>query len=177
MIRRLVAFLFLLWAFGFIWFAAVLPGPAADDIETDAIVVPTGSAGRIEHGIEILDEKLAKEMLVTGVDPEVTPAEFAQEFNVSRRQLDCCITLGQAAVDTRSNASETAQWLRARKVERLRLVTADWHMRRASSELRAEIPGDIIIIEDAVPTEPSLKALFLEYNKLLAATLARIWVG
>ena len=174
MISRILAIIFLVWAFGFIWFAAALPQPISD-VETDAVVVPTGGPGRIARGLEVLENKEAEQMLVTGVDPEVTPEEFASEFNVPSRLMRCCVTLGQAAVDTRSNASETAQWAREQEVERIRLVTTDWHMRRAYSELASELPDDIVVVRDAVPSQPSLSALFLEYNKLLASAVARAW--
>jgi len=174
MIRRFVAFLVLAWAFGFIWFAAFLPTPAGE-IKADAVVVPTGGPGRIGRGLEVLDDRLAPVMLVTGVDPEVKPGEFAREFGVPARVMRCCVTLGQGAVDTRSNATETAQWIRDREIKTIRLVTTDWHMRRAAAELAAELPDKTVIIRDAVPSEPSLKALFLEYHKLLASTLAHLW--
>ena len=174
MIRRIAATIVLVWALGFVWFAAILPTPAGD-FATDAVVVPTGGPGRIDRGLEILDEGLAEEMFVSGVDPEVKTEEFAEEFRVPSRQMRCCVTLGQGAVDTRSNAAEIAQWAADREVATIRLVTTDWHMRRAASELRAELPGDIAIIRDAVPSEPSLRALFLEYHKLIASMAARLW--
>lgn len=171
MIRRILSAILLLWAIGFLWFAAALPQPAGD-VETDAVIVPTGGAGRIPHGLEVLDQGLAEKMLVTGVDREVKPEEFAAEFEVSDDQMECCVTLGFAAVDTRSNAAETAQWVADEKVKSLRLVTTDWHMRRAASELDRMLPGDIKVVRDAVPSEPSMGSLFLEYHKLLASKLA-----
>ena len=71
MIRRLISLLFLAWAIGFLWFVAALPRPAEDSIKTDAVIVPTGGAGRIARGLEVLDKGLAEKMLVSGVDPEV----------------------------------------------------------------------------------------------------------
>ena len=174
MISRFVAFLVLVWAFGFIWFAAFLPAPAGE-IKADAVVVPTGGPGRIARGLEVLEDKLAPVMLVTGVDPDVKPGEFAREFAVPSRFMRCCVTLGHGAVDTRSNATETAQWVKDREIGTIRLVTTDWHMRRAATELAAELPANVVIIRDAVPSEPSLKALFLEYHKLLASTLVHLW--
>lgn len=174
MIGRLLAALVLVWAFGFLWFAGALPQPAGD-AETDAVVVPTGGAGRIARGLEVLQERQAPQMLVTGVDPDVTPSEFAAEFNVPDRVMRCCVTLGYAAVDTRGNAAETTLWVVDQEVERVRLVTTDWHMRRAASELEASLPPSVTVIRDAVPSEPSLRALFLEYNKLLASVTARLW--
>lgn len=171
--RRMFALLFLAWGLGFLWFVVALPQPL-EGVETDAIVVPTGGEGRIAHGLSVLDKGLAKKMLVTGVDREVKPSEFAAEFGVSAQRLECCITLGFAAVDTRSNAAETAQWVRDNEVRSLRLVTTDWHMRRASSELARALPGEVEVVRDAVPSNLRIPALFLEYHKLLASCLAAI---
>jgi uncharacterized SAM-binding protein YcdF (DUF218 family) len=86
--------------------------------------------------------------------------------------MECCVTLGFAAVDTRSNAAEAAQWVEDKKITSLRLVTTDWHMRRAASELDRTLPAGVTVIRDAVPSEPSLASLFLEYHKLLASWAA-----
>lgn len=172
MIGRLVLLALVSWVLGFMWFAVSLPQPRYDGV-TDAVIVPTGGPGRIAHGLEILEEEKARLMLVTGVDPEVRPAEFAAEFDASMEMMQCCVTLGFEAVDTRGNAVETAEWVTQNRVKSLRLVTTDWHMRRASGELREKLPTNIRIVEDAVASEPSLFALFLEYNKLLASWLSR----
>lgn len=172
MIRRLAAGMLVLWALGFIWFATTLPRPAGDE-RTDAIIVPTGAAGRIERGLEVLERGHARKMLVTGVDREVRPAEFASQFAVAAETMACCVTLGFAAVDTRSNAAETAQWVRQNKVRSLRLVTSDWHMRRTAGELARALPVGVTVVKDGVKSEPSLRTLFVEYHKLLASVVAR----
>ena len=173
MIWRAGAFLLMLYAFGFLWFAAALPQPVADS-PTDAVVVPTGGPGRIDRGLALLARGRARELLVTGVDREVKPGEFAAEYKVSPQTMDCCVTLGFAAVDTRSNAAETAAWVEERGYKSLRLVTTDWHMRRAASELGRMLPPGVTIVRDAVPSRPRLGILFLEYNKLLASAAAQL---
>ncbi|MGX7950951.1 YdcF family protein [Tsuneonella sp. HG249] len=176
MIARAAAFLAIVYAFGFLWFAAALPQPAGD-YTTDAVVVPTGGPGRIARGLELIASKQAEAMLVTGVDPEVKPGEFAAEYKVSGRTMECCVTLGFAAVDTRSNAAETADWMKQRGYGSLRLVTTDWHMRRAAGELANALPPEITIVRDAVPSRPRLGILFLEYNKLLASAADQLIPG
>ena len=176
MIARLAGFVALLYAVGFLYFALTLPGPIGRT-KTDAVIVPTGGPGRIDRGIEIIRERLARQMFVSGVDPEVKPREFAAEFDVSEREMRCCVTLGYLAVDTRSNAGEAAQWLISNDVRTVRLVTTDWHMRRAAAELRHSIPDTVSVTEDAVPSDPALGQLYLEYNKLLAALVSQGWPG
>ena len=169
--RRLFGILFVAWVLGFLWFAVSLPQPAPVDARTQAIVVPTGSGGRIDRGLEVLREGAADRMLVTGVDSNVKPAEFAEEYSVDAELLDCCITLGFAALDTRGNARETAMWMEQNDYTTMRLVTADWHMRRAALEIGDRLPAGTQVLRDAVHSEADLTTLFLEYHKLIFAWL------
>ena len=174
MIRRLASIAVLLWAFGFIWFAVALPLPAGD-AKTDAIVVPTGGSGRIQRALAMLDRGVAPIVFVSGVDKEVKPHEFAIEYRVDSARMACCVVLGFDSVDTRSNATEIAAWIKAQRVHSLRLVTNDWHTRRAAYELHDRLPAGVTVIEDAVPSRPSFNTLFLEYHKWIAAHVARLW--
>ena len=176
MIRRGVSLVLIVWALGFLLFAVSLPR-TADEGASDAIVVPTGGGGRIQHGIALLRRDAAKEMLVTGVFEDVKPGEFAAEYDVPRPLMACCVTLGFAAINTRGNARETAAWVAEHDVRSIRLVTSDWHMRRAALELESALPEGIAIMRDPVRSEPSLWILFLEYHKLLAAWFARAFPG
>lgn len=171
MVRTLLSAVFLVWVLGFLWFTVDLPRPA-QKLKTDAVIVATGGAGRIARGLDILDQGLAPKMLVTGVDPEVRPGEFAAEFKVPQATMACCISLGFMAEDTRGNAFETADWVKRNKITSLRLVTTDWHMRRAAGELDRQLPGGVRVVRDAVPSRPSLATLFLEYHKLIASQIA-----
>jgi uncharacterized SAM-binding protein YcdF (DUF218 family) len=87
--------------------------------------------------------------------------------------MACCVALGLAATDTVGNARETAEWVRSKNYRSIRLVTSDWHMRRAVFELGGALPDGVTIVEDAVPSKPSLKTLFVEYNKLVARGVVR----
>ncbi len=176
MIRRALSLALVVWALGFLWFAIVLPRPAGAQ-KTEAIVVPTGSGGRIPRGLALLGDGAARRMLVTGVDVDVKPREFAVEYEVPPRLMACCVTLGFAALDTRGNARETAVWMAEHDVRSIRLVTADWHMRRAARELEVILPEGTTVLRDAVRTEPSLWILLLEYHKLIATWVARAIPG
>lgn len=172
MILRFFAALVLIYAFGFVAFATTLPTPASET-KTDAVIVLTGGPGRIARGLEVVTSDQAQEMFVSGVDPEVKPAEFAAEFEVSQRTMNCCVTLGYLAVDTRSNAGEVAQWMKEKEFTSARLVTTDWHMARAYSEVAGTLPAETRLVKDAVASHPDLATLFLEYNKLLASEISQ----
>ncbi len=166
MIRRLVSFLLIVWLVGFVAFVGLLPRPD-DGGRTDAIIVLTGGPGRIERGLAMLEQGRARKMLVSGVDMLVRPREFAVQYKVPPRLLACCVDLGQDAVDTRSNGAESADWVKRNQVRSVRLVTTDWHMRRARLELDQALPPEIEIRADAVRSEPNLTVLLKEYHKYL----------
>ena len=175
--KRFLAFLLSVWFIGFVAFSITLPGPVEDDEASRVVIVPTGAAGRIERGLELLKADDARIMLVTGVGREVKPGEFAAQFEVPMDVMQCCVVLGFDAMDTRGNATETAEWLKAKNIRSIRLVTTDWHMRRAANELRVILPPSIEIVEDAVPSEPSLRILFLEYHKFAASRVLGLFRG
>ena len=164
MILRLLSVPLLAWILGFAWFALLLPEPA-DGQKTDAVVVLTGAAKRIDRGLAVLQEGDARYLLISGVDPDVRPADLEAEYRWPKTLEDCCIDLGFRSVDTRSNATETARWAARRDIHSIRLVTSDWHMRRAELELARALPADIDLTPDAVATQPSFSELFREYNK------------
>jgi uncharacterized SAM-binding protein YcdF (DUF218 family) len=168
---RLSALALILYALGFALFAVTLGEPAGAE-RTDAVVVLTGGKGRIERGIAMMKEKRAERMLISGADPSVTRADLARRLGPSSRStLRCCVDLGSESVDTRSNAEEARRWMALKGYKSLRLVTSDWHMRRAAAEFRHDLP-DAIIVQDAVPTRPSLFVLAFEYNKFLLRRVA-----
>jgi len=173
-IGRAFAALLVIWLLGFAWFAAALPQPAPANEKTEVIVVPTGGSGRIGRGLEMLRAGSASRLLVSGVDRDVKPNEFAAEYKVAGEEMECCVVLGFAALDTRGNARETANWIEDGHYRSLRLVTSDWHMRRSAGELEQVLPAGVRVIEDAVPSRPTLATLFLEYHKLLASWLGRL---
>lgn len=166
MIVRALSTLILLYLLGYALFAVLLPRPA-DDRRTDAIVVLTGGAGRLERGIDLLQRKRAERMLISGVARTVRPVELAERHQVDEALFECCIDLGRESVDTRSNAAETARWLERRKLRTVRLVTTDWHMPRARFELSRQLGEDFELTGDAVQSKPSFRQLFTEYNKYL----------
>ncbi|MFM2372108.1 MAG: hypothetical protein RIS85_1830 [Pseudomonadota bacterium] len=170
--RRMLSLLMIAWSLGFIWFAVFLPRAANEPLHTDGLIVLTGGSGRIPHALRLLELGKADRLLVSGVDREVRPNEFAAEYKVPPRLMACCLTLGYDAVDTRTNALESARWIKENRLRSVRLVTTDWHMRRAAFDLAEESPKGTVIFEDAVVSRPSFRILFLEYNKLLARMVA-----
>jgi uncharacterized SAM-binding protein YcdF (DUF218 family) len=175
MISRVASLILLLYAIGFVLFAFTLGSPAPAMAQpTDAAIVLTGGSGRIEHAMDVLRQGKAKRLLVAGADPSVTKRDLAVRIPGSGNLLKCCVDLGSESVDTRSNAEEAGRWLAKHRFRSIRLITSDWHMRRARYEFRKVLKGQYVIVPDAVRTEPSFFTLFGEYNKYVLRRLA-VW--
>ena len=176
MILRFGALLLVLYALGFLLFGVSLAPPAAKDApRTDAIVVITGGEGRIEHAIDMLAQHRGKRLLVAGADPAVTKDDLVRRLHGHRKLVECCVDLGSESVDTRSNAEEARRWLVKRRYKSARLITSDWHMRRASYEFGRQLGDKVDIVPDAVKSEPNFMTLFAEYNKYLLRRVA-VWL-
>jgi uncharacterized SAM-binding protein YcdF (DUF218 family) len=171
--------LLLLWLGGFGWFLRAVQEDAADNSATDAIVVLTGGAERVETGFRLLEEGLAPRLFISGVHPDARLADLARGAGADPARFAGRVELGHAAASTRGNAVEIAAWARTRDITTIRLVTAGYHMPRARSELRRTMP-ELRVVPHSV-TPPRLRdegafwrprnwgLLLSEYCKFLGA--------
>ncbi len=184
-----IATLVLIWLIGLFVFADRVRGyaPAAEPARADAIVALTGpSAERVNAAIRLLEQDKGERVLISGVNREVRRQELRALTPGSSRLFNCCVDLGFEAEDTVGNAQEIAAWAEAKGYDSLIVVTSDYHMPRALTEIRAAAPG-VELTPFAVET-PSLddsrwwraavtaRRMTLEYMKYLAA-MARAAVG
>lgn len=169
-ILRGFAGLMVLWLTGLLWFCLTIPVEQTlpDGENIDAIVVFTGSAGRIHAGLKALEAGVGERLLVSGVNPELAPALIRSTLPGDSRLVSCCIDLGRAARDTEGNAAEAVAWAQQRGYQTIMLVTADWHMRRSLVEMsrHKERPK---LFAAPVKSDAPFSRLMIEYNKLLAA--------
>ena len=177
----------LLWSGGLVWFALAVPDKVEDPAtSTDAIVVLTGGSRRLGVGLSLLMQGRAKKLFVSGVHRGVDVAELLRVARQSPAAVECCIALGYAADNTAGNAAETQRWMAEQNYRSLRLVTANYHMRRSLLEFRHAMPGVTIVPHPVFPDTfqptdwwrrgPAVWVVVLEYSKYLAA-MARIALG
>lgn len=184
-----IAIVVLIWLVGLFAFADRVRSytPAADPARADAIVALTGpSAERVNAAIRLLEQDKGQRVLISGVNREVRRQELRALTPGSNKLFNCCVDLGFEAEDTIGNAQEIAAWADAKGYDSVIVVTSDYHMPRALTEIRAAAP-DLALTPYAVET-PSLddsrwwraavtaRRMTLEYMKYLAA-LGRAVVG
>ncbi|MBP2228503.1 uncharacterized SAM-binding protein YcdF (DUF218 family) [Azospirillum agricola] len=171
------------WGLGLFWFAAGVPrhAPNLDDPvagrATDAIVVLTGGSNRLATGLELLAAGRARKLFVSGVYDGVDVQELLKLSRRAPTEMECCIALGYSADSTIGNAYETADWMRDQGFRSLRVVTANYHMRRSLLELAMAMPDIELVPHPVVAPTVHLADWWLwpgtanllvnEYNKLL----------
>ncbi len=116
---------------------AVSPDPP---VEAEAVASLTGASdARIISAVQLADS-LDLPLLISGVNVDATAADIARVAKVDVDQIDCCVTLGKAAASTEGNGDEVADWARRNKVDRIIVVTSEYHMERALFELKRAMP-------------------------------------
>ncbi|MEM6811900.1 MAG: YdcF family protein [Pseudomonadota bacterium] len=171
----------LTWILGWLLFATsiAVAQPETGTEKTSAIVVLTGGNGRINEGLNLLDENKASKLFVSGVHEKTTKDDI---YNSWKKPVDerrskkgpCCLHLGYEATDTYSNAQETKEWVDEKNIKSIRLVTSSYHMPRANLLMKRFLPDTNIIqhpvfSDDFQPWKGRFWPLtFSEYNKWLA---------
>ena len=174
--------LVVLWVAGLVRFGAAIPPQAAEPVaHTDAVVVLTGGADRIDAGLRLIAEGRAAKLFVSGVYRGVDVAALLRLSRTASEDVECCVVLGYAADSTAGNARETARWMAQEGFASMRLVTASYHMPRSLLEFRRAMPQVRIVPHPVVPERfrqeawwrypGTLSLVVSEYDKYLLALL------
>jgi uncharacterized SAM-binding protein YcdF (DUF218 family) len=161
---------------GFAWFVHRMEMPGQASPHADGIVAFTGGPDRVETALRLLAEGRADRLLLSGIGGGAELAELAHRAGVDPRPLATRVTLDRTATTTRGNAADTAAWARANDIHSLLVVTAAYHMPRATTELARALPEVTLYPQPVVtPERPDRSAVPLrlvaeEYLKFLATT-------
>jgi uncharacterized SAM-binding protein YcdF (DUF218 family) len=161
-----------LWLLGFCWFLEKI-NIAEPQINKkyDAIVVLTGAKGRIDTGMQLLWDKHAEHLFVSGVGQYAILKDLSQYLDSftpkQAESLKSSITLGHLASSTEENALETLHWIRDKHYKNIILVTSNYHIPRSLYLFESLMPEINFTPYPLVKSHISLKLAFIEYNKYL----------
>lgn len=160
-------------------FAWIIPTSSPEIIKkADAIVVLTGSAGRIQSGVDLLENGAADKMFISGVWKGAKVSEVLKGNNIKNPDILDNIVLGYEATSTRENAIEVKKFLSKNNYKTIYLVTASYHIPRAKLLFSRQMP-DIKIIaypafaenfkeEKIFTDEKTAQLFFSEFLKYIA---------
>ena len=140
------------FVFGFALFAAnVMRDHPVSEETADGIIVLTGGDFRIPEAGRLLQQKRASRLLISGVNAVTTRDDLLKLSGIDRALFDCCVDVGYAAQDTLGNAEEARTWATSRNLNRLIIVTSNYHMPRSLAELALALPSAELIPDAVVP--------------------------
>ena len=156
-----------------------------NDEPTDAIVVLTGGSSRLEEGLNLLAQRKAKKLFVSGVYRGVDVRRLLSLSQRAPDDLVCCIEIGHTATSTEGNAAETKIWMNREDYRSLRLVTASYHMPRSIREFHHYMPQVRLVPHAVFPVKfkreqwwrwPGTASLILtEYIKFIMSSIRQTW--
>jgi len=168
---------------GFVGFALSLERHETTPVvRAEGVVALTGGSDRVGDAASLLARGQARRLLITGVNPATRGRDIARLLPMSKDLFECCVDLGYAAQDTQGNARETRDWAARHKIKGpLIVVTSNYHMPRALTELSAAMPGvtlypfavvsDHLDVSDWATNRRVLRLVVREYLKYLRALL------
>jgi uncharacterized SAM-binding protein YcdF (DUF218 family) len=172
----------LLIGVGFLWWVNNLPEAEVPmRSKADGIVVLTGSRFRINDALELLAAGHGRRLLISGVYPATKLSEIAHMMPEFERWFVCCVDLDHMALNTIGNAVETKRWAREQRSKSLIVVTSNFHMPRALTEISHQLPdvrlvaypvvSDRVKIDSWWSNPATARLLFTEYLKYMVASV------
>lgn len=165
-----------IWGLGYIWFASAIAFGSENDKppKSEAIIVLTGGNGRINDALDLLKDKIAPTLFISGVHQGTTKDDIYNSWKNKTSAKPCCLVLGYQAVDTSGNAKEVQEWVNDQNIESFVLVTSRYHMPRAYMQISNMLP-ETQIHKHVTDSEKDYEAwqgrfwslTFSEYNKML----------
>ncbi len=167
---------------GFLAFARHVSklSPPAQIESADGIVVWTGKGGdRLQSAGDLLNQGVGERLFISGVNKALSQEDVFALLSVDSEKGTCCVDLDYEAEDTIGNARETQHWIKSLGYEHIILVTSDYHMPRASAEIRNRIsrvritPYPVREVNAKPWWKDSVqrRRMFREYGKLLLSHL------
>ncbi len=99
--------------------------------DNSAIIVLTGGKGRIQKGIDLLNNNYGSYLFISGVFKE-SELEIKDGINKQLEHEDCCVFFDNNAKNTIENAYEVNNWLMdLSEIENIILVSSYYHLPRS----------------------------------------------
>ncbi|MFK7903069.1 MAG: YdcF family protein [Nitratireductor sp.] len=164
---------------GYAYFSAKIPNYNTHALskKTDGIVVLTGGENRLKTAFTLLDAKVAKRLLISGVHENTSKHTIFKTLGYSNPSSTCCVDIDKVALNTKGNAAEAAKWAKTLNFKSLTIVTSDYHMMRSLFEFRQALPNVELVAhpvnaKKVLPSGQYLRTKLREYGKLITALVS-----
>ena len=153
------------WIYGLVNFYAVTQKYTSTKSPVDGIVILTGGKDRIQTGMALFSELRAKRVLISGVDRAVKPSVIKQKQLKGYDLIHQFTDIGYGAVNTFSNALESAVWVHNHQFQTIGLVTGRFHIPRSLWLFKKAMPETTIFPIVVDVDDSNFVHLLREYHK------------
>ncbi len=156
---------FCVWSYGLLDFQQATQQFLRVKNQVDGIVILTGGKDRIQTGMALFNQLHAKRILISGVDKIVNLSVIKDKQLKGYDHLYQFTDIGYGAVNTFSNALESAVWVRSHQFKTIGLVTSRFHMPRSLWLFKKTMPEIQIFPVIVEADDVELFHLLREYHK------------
>jgi uncharacterized SAM-binding protein YcdF (DUF218 family) len=171
-----------LWIGGGLTFAYIALTAPQSTSKSDALIVLTGGAHRVETAFNLLIDGKAGNLLISGVYEGNTIKDLVMAsalLNTDQNKIlnHCCITLDFNAHSTAQNATESIKWMIKNDYKSAIIVTSDYHITRSKLHFNRLKPDDINLNYYSVTEKQNIfsyhywQNIFTEYHKFMVTVL------
>lgn len=154
------------WFLGLFLFIGEIPRNYEEsDKIADAAIVLTGGDKRIEEGVRLFKEKIAKKIFITGVSTKI---KDKQEIPfVKQLKKKDFVEIGTEATSTNGNALEARDWIKKNNIKTIKIITANYHMPRSIVEFKRYNPDIIIEPHPVFPNKFDIHNWWSDKNSII----------
>ena len=137
---------------------------------SDALVVITGDKRRIPASLELLRNQPDSWLFISGVSKKTNLAEIMSLNQTGGNENGFWnrVILDSNATSTVENAEETEKFIQARNLNRIILITSDYHMLRALTIFKKRVSARVVpFVVGSEFTDPSVFKLPATFAKFL----------
>ena len=170
-IKIIFLIILLLWLIGFAIFVVASKNIENNSSYIENSIVLTGGKNRIQEGVTLLDNGSTSLLFISGVNSDVDKqAVLATDFGAHDKD----VILGYDATSTKENVIESEKWISENDIEKVRIITSDYHIFRSKLEFNDSMPDLNKVFhsveninDDFLSSFYNWKVLIREFNKLI----------
>lgn len=162
------------YVLGFALFVMLLPTPFAtlpDDL--DGLATFTGGSGRVEAALKEVQQGFAGPILISGSNEKTTLPDILAHTDTPLTPSQQTHIVYDTAATTRENVTSLTAWAGYYKLTDIGIITSTYHIPRVWLLATLHARHLNLTYLPVQPSDPGLRPLFREYNKLLATPVLR----
>jgi uncharacterized SAM-binding protein YcdF (DUF218 family) len=145
------------------------------DHTADCALVLTGGQGRVREGFDLLNRKVVKKLIISGVHPQAKLHEIFPQAVFYSGVLEQDVVLEKRSTTTYGNAQQSLPLIEALHCRDVILITSQLHMYRSLRTIQAVFPANLSIYPHSILSGSYRPALAEASQEVFKSLFYSIW--